>query len=77
MLIGIVTKGTSFNDSDVIIGINYYYVITAVNTVGESDFSNEVSAKLMLITTTTASFPHLCSLLGLFGIIAVLKRKRK
>ena len=38
-------SGTSFsyNDTAVMNGENYYYYITAINTVGESDPSNEIS----------------------------------
>jgi hypothetical protein len=37
--------GTTYNDTDVINGTTYYYVVTAVNSSGtESAYSNEVSA---------------------------------
>ncbi len=35
---------TSFLDTTVVIGTTYYYVVTSVNTAGESDPSNEASA---------------------------------
>ncbi|MFW9915340.1 MAG: fibronectin type III domain-containing protein [Candidatus Thorarchaeota archaeon] len=42
-LIG-VTASTTFNDTTVLLGITYYYVVTAANAIGNSDFSSEVSA---------------------------------
>ncbi|MCK4732664.1 MAG: fibronectin type III domain-containing protein, partial [Methanophagales archaeon] len=39
------TAGTTFNNCDNIVnGVTYYYKVKAVNAVGDSDFSNEVSA---------------------------------
>lgn len=38
---------TSFIDTSVVNGITYYYIVTAINENGESENSNEVSAKLV------------------------------
>ncbi|WP_338554759.1 fibronectin type III domain-containing protein [Paenibacillus sp. KS-LC4] len=38
--------GTSYNDQNVVQGVTYYYVITAINNVGTSGYSNESSAAL-------------------------------
>ncbi|MFX1254011.1 MAG: SBBP repeat-containing protein [Promethearchaeota archaeon] len=38
-----VATSTNFNDTTALGGITYFYVVTAVNAVGESGFSNEVS----------------------------------
>ncbi|MFX0064831.1 MAG: fibronectin type III domain-containing protein, partial [Candidatus Hermodarchaeota archaeon] len=45
-----VATSTNFNDTTALGGTTYYYVVTAVNAVGESGFSNEVS-------TTAAGSP--------------------
>ena len=39
------SDGTTFNNcANIVNGVTYYYKVTATNSVGESDFSNEVSA---------------------------------
>ncbi len=53
MFLGISTS-TKFNDTTVIGGTNYYYVVTAINAIGESNLSNEVSA---LPTSASTSEP--------------------
>ena len=45
---------TSYNDRDVIIGRTYYYYVTAVNDVGESNKSNEVH----IVVENTANPPQ-------------------
>ncbi|MHA2330378.1 MAG: alpha/beta fold hydrolase, partial [Candidatus Hodarchaeales archaeon] len=50
------TTTLSFIDLNVTNGENYYYVVTAVNSVGESEYSNEISAiPLLPISTLTTS----------------------
>jgi hypothetical protein len=53
------TSNTFFKDTTVNKGTTYYYVVSAVNTIGESIYSNEVSAALAIhpetTTTTTES----------------------
>jgi fibronectin type 3 domain-containing protein len=41
-----VTASLNYNDTSVLPGVTYYYVVTAINAVGESDFSLEVSSML-------------------------------
>jgi fibronectin type 3 domain-containing protein len=43
-----------FNDTTALAGITYYYVVTAVNELGESHFSNEVATTLL----SGPSAPH-------------------
>ncbi|MFW9916478.1 MAG: SBBP repeat-containing protein [Candidatus Thorarchaeota archaeon] len=47
------TATTTFNDSTVVLGITYYYVVTAVNSIGESLVSTEAN-----ITLTAPSAPQ-------------------
>ncbi|MHA2367340.1 MAG: DUF7948 domain-containing protein, partial [Candidatus Hodarchaeales archaeon] len=47
------TPSTTFNDSTVVLGDTYYFVVTAVNSIGESLVSNEVN-----ITLTVPSAPQ-------------------
>ncbi|MGD2072676.1 MAG: SBBP repeat-containing protein [Candidatus Thorarchaeota archaeon] len=48
-------KDTSFDDVTAIGGIGYYYVITAINDVGEGEMSDEVSATPETATTTSTT----------------------
>ncbi|MFQ5978777.1 MAG: fibronectin type III domain-containing protein [Candidatus Heimdallarchaeota archaeon] len=50
------TSTTAFNDSTVLLGTTYYYILTAVNSIGESGWSNEVN-----ITLTAPSAPQVLS----------------
>ena len=56
-------SGTSYTDSTAANGTTYFYEVTAVNSVGESGKSNEVSAKPTATAFTqvnlTSSFNHL------------------
>jgi outer membrane protein assembly factor BamB len=47
-------NGTSYTDSSVEPGITYYYVVTAVNPAGSSEFSNEASASALVVTPPSA-----------------------
>ena len=49
------TFTTNFTDSGLTIGVSYYYVVNAVNSVGKGPNSNEVSVILKIHTTTTSS----------------------
>ncbi|MFW9914323.1 MAG: SBBP repeat-containing protein [Candidatus Thorarchaeota archaeon] len=60
-LIGVVTTGMSFNDTTVASGTTYYYVVTAINAIGEGVFSSEVSITATgtpPITTTIPGIPQ-------------------
>ena len=51
--IGTVAGGTlTFKDNSVTQGQTYYYYVTAVNAIGESEGSNIVSGKINVVTTT-------------------------
>ncbi|MFX1286627.1 MAG: DOMON domain-containing protein [Promethearchaeota archaeon] len=52
------TNELNYTDTTVLAGNTYYYVVTAINSIGESEFSNEVSIVLPETTTTiTTSTP--------------------
>lgn len=51
VLLATIGNVLSYVDNAVINGETYYYRVTAVNSVGESPFSNEASAKPAVITT--------------------------
>lgn len=44
-LVATISPTTSYNDSGLTSGTTYYYVVTAVNSAGESAYSNQASAK--------------------------------
>ncbi|MFX1508280.1 MAG: fibronectin type III domain-containing protein, partial [Promethearchaeota archaeon] len=86
------TSDMFFKDSDVKRGIVYYYVVTAVNSIGESGYSNEASATLPVLPETTTettepgepsspritSSPSFLTILFFFGILVVfIHRLRK
>jgi hypothetical protein len=50
-----VTTATTFSDNTAMGGTKYYYIVTAVNAIGESIFSNEVSATPTTPVTTQES----------------------
>ncbi|MFQ5980804.1 MAG: SBBP repeat-containing protein [Candidatus Heimdallarchaeota archaeon] len=82
-LIGVVTASLSFTDTTVTGGTTYYYVVTAVNAVGESGFSNEASVTTADISTEATKngddspgFTTLFTLLGLV-VVVILVQKRK
>lgn len=73
-----VTTTMSFNDTLLLGEITYYYVVTAINTVGESDFSTEVSATPTGMTIPqSGAFPDFLAVLFFLGILVVLIRKHK
>jgi hypothetical protein len=47
------TSNTYYNDTLVESGVKYYYVVTAVNSIGESAFSNEINATPIIPGTST------------------------
>ncbi|MFX0051238.1 MAG: fibronectin type III domain-containing protein [Candidatus Hermodarchaeota archaeon] len=71
----------SYIDLTVTNGETYYYVVTAVNSQGESDYSSEVSATPQLSTsTTTTSTPGwhiLFLLLSLFTLTQFRQLKKR
>jgi parallel beta-helix repeat protein len=79
---------TNFTDSTVAGGINYKYAVTAINSVGESSFSNEVnvtptgsnpSSTTTTTTTTTTqagSFSNLLIISVFIGFLALILQKR-
>ena len=87
------TPSTGYKDTNAIGGTTYYYVVTAVNSVGESTFSNEAkatpskpqdtTATTATTTTTEASGPGISpspgvlTILLFLGILVVFARKRK
>jgi len=78
------TLSTSFTDTTAIGGTTYYYVVTAVNSMGESTFSTEISVTPLEttadLTTTTADLTpgfSLITVLSMIAIILVIKRFRK
>ncbi len=61
---------TWYNDTTVKNGITYYYYVTAVNSVGESDKSNEVEATPTI--TNEQSMTSGANLWIIIGIIAII-----
>ncbi|MFX0204992.1 MAG: kelch repeat-containing protein [Candidatus Hodarchaeota archaeon] len=77
MFVGITTT-TSFNDTQVLGDITYYYVVTAINAIGESAFSTEVSATPTGMTIPkSGTFPGFVILLVFLGTLVVITRKSK
>ncbi|MFX1254013.1 MAG: SBBP repeat-containing protein [Promethearchaeota archaeon] len=75
-----VATSNTFNDTTALGGTTYYYVVTAVNAVGESDFSSEVSTTPSAITPTNSpgfEIPGLLIALSGLVIAAVIYRRRK
>ena len=67
-LASVSASSTSYNDTDVTNGKICWYYVTAMNSGGESQPSNEISAT----QTSAASAPQNLSMLWLFGIIAII-----
>ncbi|MFX1512166.1 MAG: fibronectin type III domain-containing protein [Promethearchaeota archaeon] len=55
------TTELSYVDTDVSNGNEYFYVVTAINNIGESDYSNEISATPISPTTTSPTTPSTTS----------------
>ncbi|MFX1514721.1 MAG: DUF2341 domain-containing protein [Promethearchaeota archaeon] len=49
------TSNTFFEDTTIVRETTYYYVVTAVNPIGESEYSDEVSATLPMLSDTTTT----------------------
>ncbi|MFX1508170.1 MAG: fibronectin type III domain-containing protein, partial [Promethearchaeota archaeon] len=83
------TTSLEFIDTTVSNGMTYYYVVTAVNNYGESDYSDEISVIPLASTSetpeptsTSIETPNvtngfLCSMIVLPFAILILFRKRK
>ncbi|PWI49348.1 hypothetical protein CEE45_02095 [Candidatus Heimdallarchaeota archaeon B3_Heim] len=82
------TSELSYIDTTVLAGNTYYYVVTAINSIGESEVSNEVSVVLSGTTTTptsgttttttkTGSFPSFIAVTLILGILAAFVRKEQ
>ncbi len=52
------TTSTNYSDTSVLDNIVYYYVITAVNSAGESDYSEEISIMITLPNAEITSAPE-------------------
>ena len=77
LLVGISTS-TSFNDTLVIGNTTYFYVVTALNAVGESKFSDEVSVTPSGLTIPqVGSFPSMIAVIFFLGIFGLVIRKQK
>ncbi|MFX0207531.1 MAG: kelch repeat-containing protein, partial [Candidatus Hodarchaeota archaeon] len=77
MFIGISTS-TTFNDTLVLGDTTYYYVVTALNAIGESAFSTEVSVTPTGVTVPkSGTFPSFVILLIFLGTLVVITRKLK
>ena len=50
VLFTVVGLTTTFEDTNVTLGVIYYYMVSAYNSVGEGPLSNEASAKLLMET---------------------------
>lgn len=75
-----ITSDTNYNDSLVKSDVTYYYVVTAINTVGESYFSDEVNAKStepVASTTVTPAVDWLFTTLLLIAISIITIAKKR
>ncbi len=73
-----ISISTTFNDTLLLGGTTYYYVVTAINGIGESKFSSEINATPTGISVPkSGSLPSLPLLLVFFGIFVVVTRKFK
>ncbi|MFX0084361.1 MAG: fibronectin type III domain-containing protein [Candidatus Hodarchaeota archaeon] len=73
-----ITTTTNFNDTLLIGGITYFYVVTAINVKGESVFSNEVEATPPGISVPkSGSFIDLFFLLLFLGTLVIFNRNEK
>ncbi|MHA1979392.1 MAG: Kelch repeat-containing protein [Candidatus Hodarchaeales archaeon] len=69
---------TSYNDTLVLGNSSYYYVVTAINTIGESSFSNEVKATPTGISIPkSGSFPGFLAIFSFLFVLAIFTRKAK
>ena len=56
-----VSENTSYVDEFISLGVNYYYVITAVNIAGESSYSSEVSIQYVTPPATPSNLVALAT----------------
>ncbi|MHA1945997.1 MAG: right-handed parallel beta-helix repeat-containing protein [Candidatus Hodarchaeales archaeon] len=78
IFVGIATTTTNYNDTLVVGGITYFYVVTAINAIGESEFSDEIEANPTgLSVPKSGSFPDFLILLSFLGILVLFTRKIK
>jgi fibronectin type 3 domain-containing protein len=67
------STSTTFNDTTAVGGLTYYYAVRAVNRIGESSYSNEVSvAPLILPITTNGSESTTATTPGFLTIVILL-----
>lgn len=77
LFVGITTT-TSFNDTLILGETTYYYVVTAINVIGESTFSTEVSATPTGVTIPkSGTFPSVLILLLFLGTLVLVTRKSR
>ncbi|MHA2369437.1 MAG: hypothetical protein ACXADX_11515, partial [Candidatus Hodarchaeales archaeon] len=76
-----VTASTTFNDTTAEAGKLYYYVVMAVNALGESSLSNEVmvatASPLGASDSQDSAAPSLLAIVVCLSVAALWTRKRK
>jgi len=73
-----IATSTSYNDTLVSGNSSYYYAVTAINSVGESSFSNEVKVTPPGISVPkSGSFPGFFAICSCLFVIAIFSRKAK
>ena len=62
---------TSFNDSTVIFGEKTYYSVTAVNSIGESDFGDMINATAMAEGNGAGNDIVLLAGIGIIAVVVI------